>query len=124
MADPLLPDLLQALQHIDEVLWIRDLAEERLLYISPGFERVWGRSVEALMQNPRLWIESVHPGDRERVLNAALNKARTGKDSMGYRVVRPDGQVRQVHDRSYPIRNLRGDIIRLAGVVEDVTDRR
>ena len=122
--ESLLPVLLQALSHVDEVLWIRDLAEERLLYISPGFERIWGRSVEALMRNPRVWIESVHPEDRERVMAAALNNARSGKDSMEYRVVRPDGKVRRVSDRSYPIRNVRGGIVRLAGIVEDVTDRR
>jgi len=122
--DPLLDILLEGLDHIDEVLWIRDLAEERLLYISPAFARIWGRSVEALLGNPRIWIESVHPEDRERVMGAALNNARTGRDEMEYRVIRPDGTPRWVYDRSYPIRNRQGEIYRLVGIVEDVTDKR
>lgn len=114
----------QLLGAIDEVVWLRDLHEERLLYISPAFAKIWGRSVESLLASPRVWIESVHPDDRDRVLSAAMNQARSDHDYMEYRIVRPDGTVRWVFDRSYPIRNAQGEIYRLAGVVEDVTERR
>lgn len=116
--------LLDLVGAIDEVLWIRDLIEERILYISPAFAKLWGRPPETLLTTPQVWVESIHPEDRERVLSAAMNQARTGVDHIEYRIVRPDGSVRWVHDRSYPIRNEKGKVHRLAGVVEDITDRR
>jgi len=117
--------LLELLGHIGEVLWLRDLKEERLLYVSPAFAAIWGRSVETLLNSPRVWIESIHPADRDRVLSAALNEARSGKnDRLEYRVVRPDKKVRWVYDRAYPVRNAQGEIYRLAGVAEDITEQR
>jgi PAS domain S-box-containing protein len=107
---------------VDEVLWIRDLVEERILYVSPGFEKLWGRPVESLLATPQVWVDSIHPDDRERVLSKAMNQARTGVDHIEYRIVRPDGSIRKVHDRSYPIRNATGKIYRIAGVVEDITE--
>ena len=115
--------LLELVGAIDEVLWVRDLTEERVLYISPGFAKLWGRPPESLLTTPQVWVESIHPEDRERVLSAAMSQARTGVDHIEYRIVRPDGTVRRVHDRSYPIRNETGKIHRIAGVVEDITDR-
>ncbi len=115
--------LLDLVDHIDEVLWIRDLAEERILYVSPAFAKVWGRPVETLLATPQVWVESIHPDDRERVLSAAMNQAREGVDHIEYRIVRPDGSIRRVHDRSYPIRNDKGRVTRICGVVEDISDR-
>jgi PAS domain S-box-containing protein len=114
--------LLELLGALDEVLWIRDLVEERILYVSPAFEKLWGRPAETLLATPRVWVESIHPDDRERVLSKAMVQAREGVDHLEYRIVRPDGTVRRVHDRSYPIRNAKGKIYRLAGLVEDITD--
>lgn len=114
--------LLELVGAIDEVLWIRDLVEERILYVSPGFAKLWGRPVDSLLATPRVWVESIHPDDRERVLSKAMVQAREGVDHVEYRVVRPDGSVRRVHDRSYPIRNAKGKIHRIAGLVEDITD--
>ena len=115
--------ILDLVEHIDEVLWIRDLAEERVLYVSPSFAKLWGRPVEALLATPRVWVDGIHPEDRERVLSAAMNEARAGVDHIEYRIVRPDASVRRVHDRSYPIRNAQGKITRICGVVEDISDR-
>lgn len=116
--------VLSVARHIHQVLWLRDLAEERVLYVNPAFERIWGRPVESLLASPQVWLESVHPEDRERVMSAALNEARAGGDVMEYRIVRPDGSVRWVRDRAYPIRDEAGRVIRLAGVAEDITSSR
>jgi len=109
---------------IDEVLWVRDLVEERLLYVSPAFERIWGRPVADLLRSPSLWMETIHPDDREKVVSAVVSNARAGVDRVEYRIVRPDGAVRTIQDRAYPIRNAKGAVYRMAGVAEDITDRR
>jgi PAS domain S-box-containing protein len=113
--------LLELLGSLDEALWVRDLREERILYLSPGFAKIWGRPVEDVLASPRLWFESIHPDDRERVRTAAVEHARSGPDRVEYRIVRPDGSIRRVRDRAYPIRDAQGRVVRLAGFVEDVT---
>lgn len=113
----------QIADHLKEVLWLRDLTEERILYVSPSFATVFGRPVESLLASPRVWIDAIHPDDRERVMSAALNEARSGDDVMEYRIVRPDGTVRLLRDRAYPVRNPKGEVYRLTGLVEDITDR-
>jgi len=114
--------LREIVESVGYVFWLRDLKEERILYASPAFERIWGRSVERLLESPRTWMDSIHPEDREQVLSAALVDARIAQDAKRYRIVRPDGSVRWIEDRAYPVRNGRGEVYRLAGVARDVTD--
>jgi PAS domain S-box-containing protein len=119
-----LQTLLQMHSGLGVVLWLRDLKEERLLYVSPAFEKIWGRPVETLLANPRIWIESMVPEDRAKVMSKALNEGRSGgPDSVEYRIQRPDGTIRRIRDRAYPILNALGKVVRLAGMAEDVTDQ-
>jgi PAS domain S-box-containing protein len=110
---------------INESFWITDLATRATLYISPAYERIWGRSCESLYGRPRSWLDTVHPDDRDRVLKSA---DRAGVDEAifdeEYRIVRPDGTVRWIHGRAFPVRDETGAVYRLAGVAEDVTDRK
>jgi len=114
----------QLAESINEVFWLADLDGTEVLYVSPAYERVFGRSRESLYRDPRSWLEAVHPEDRERVQRAADEKgARGGMDEM-YRVVRADGSIRWIRDQGFPIRDARGQAYRFAGIAEDITDRR
>ena len=57
----------QLAENINEVFWMTDPQTTQLLYISPAYERVWGRSCQSLYENPRSFLDAVHPDDRERV---------------------------------------------------------
>ncbi|MGH7972272.1 MAG: response regulator, partial [Limisphaerales bacterium] len=63
---------------IQEVFWVTDPAKNLMLYISPAYENIWGRSCQSLYNEPRSWIEAIHPEDRERVLQAALTRQAEG----------------------------------------------
>ena len=52
---------------LPEAIWIRALDPERVLYVSPSFERIWGLSLEDVFRNPRLWEAAIHLEDRERI---------------------------------------------------------
>ncbi|HEY9669469.1 MAG TPA: PAS domain S-box protein, partial [Coleofasciculaceae cyanobacterium] len=95
----------------------------QIAYVSPAYERIWGRSCESLYLNTRSWFEAVHPDDRERIGQALPGIAKAEFD-VEFRIVRPDGEVRWVHDRVFPIYNERGEIYRTAGIVEDITERK
>lgn len=114
----------QLASHISEVFWLTDVERQRMIYVSPGYETIWGRSCQSLYESPRDWINAIHPEDRERVMKLALTDQSSEVFDVQYRVVRPDGSVRWIHDRAFPIRDGSGRIYRVAGLAADTTDRR
>lgn len=114
----------QLAENIQEVFWMSEPERNRMLYISPTYERIWGRSCEEMYASPRAWLEAIHPEDRDHILRAALNKQAAGTYDEEYRIVRPDGAIRWIHDRAFPVHGSGGTVIRVVGVAEDVTQRR
>ncbi len=114
----------QIAAHVSELFWIRQRDPERVLYVSPAFERIWGIPSRALDRNPRAWIESIHPGDLEAVKSALTTPSPepSARFDVRYRVVRRDGSVRWVHDRGQTIDGRAGAPDRLVGIATDVTD--
>lgn len=114
----------QLAETIHEVFWMFDPNPPRILYISPAYEQVWGRSCKSLYENPFSFLEAVHPEDRGELL-ASMEKQQNGEGTeLAYRVIRPDGSIRWVRDRAFPIRNASGAVYRVAGVAEDITEHR
>ena len=106
---------------IDEVFWIFDNREERLVYLNPAYEKIWGISIADTYRESRKYIESIHPDDRP-ILFAALERQAQGEQTeMEYRIVRPDDTVRWIFDRSFPILGVDGRVQRTAGVATDIT---
>ncbi len=106
---------------VEQVLWISDGTRSRIHFVSPAFDRIWGRSRKSLYTDARAWTEGVHPDDRERVLKAYVSTAPYEQE---YRVVRPDGTVRWVYSKAIPVCDADGQVVRVVGVATDVTERR
>src|SRR5437870_6295546 len=114
-------------ENVPEVLWIEALDPHRMLYASPSYERIWGRPVGELYRDPGLWLEAIHPDDREPVRATYarwLAGGETDRFDAEYRIVRPDGATRWIHDRGVLIRNERGKIYRASGIADDITERK
>jgi PAS domain S-box-containing protein len=112
----------QLAENIREVFWMSDPYKAEVLYISPAYEEVWGRSCQSLYEQPRSFLDAIHPDDRERVVRTSLAQQSRGEGTdVEYRVVRPDGTVRWVRDRSFPVKDGSGQVYRMAGIAEDVT---
>ncbi len=114
----------QLVERIREVFWMSNPEKTQILYISPGYEEIWGRSCESLYALPQSWMGAIHPEDRDRVREAALAKQVSGQYDEEYRIIRPDGSIRWIWDRAFPIRDESGTVIRIAGIAEDITHRR
>lgn len=115
----------QLAESIDEVFWLTDWTRKELLYVSPSYERVFGRSLESLFTNRRSWLDLVHPDDRQRVDEVFARNAELGEYTVDeYRIVRDDGSTRWVRDRAYPIRDDSGNVYRLVGIAADITERK
>ncbi|MBE2214102.1 MAG: PAS domain S-box protein [Opitutaceae bacterium] len=115
----------QIAENINEVFWVTDGPEGRgrLTYVSPAYETVWGRGREDLLRGGHAWHESIHADDRARVLHANQTKLLAGKYGEIYRIVRPDGTIRWIHDRGFPLRDAQGQVYRIVGTAEDITER-
>ncbi|HWH72303.1 MAG TPA: PAS domain S-box protein, partial [Candidatus Sulfotelmatobacter sp.] len=112
----------QLAETITEVFWMADLAFEQVTYVSPAYQQIWGRSPESLYQNPRSWFQAVHPEDREHAWATFMRSRGAQEASAEYRIVRPDGSVRWVLDRAFPLRNESGQSVGLVGLAKDITE--
>ncbi|MBE7383443.1 MAG: response regulator [Leptolyngbya sp. SIO1E4] len=109
----------QLTERIENVFWILEPSQQRFTYVSPAYETIWGRPCEAVLQNPHLWETAIYPEDTDRM--AAI---RTGDQSYDeeYRIVRPDGSIRWIRDRAFPIADTAGQVYRIVGIAEDITE--
>jgi PAS domain S-box-containing protein len=108
-------------ENIHEVFWIRTPHE--MLYVSPAYEEVWGMSRESLYSKQDSFLESIHPEDKERVHLAYQFEQAQGYFDDQYRIIRPDGRVRWIQSRSFPVVE-DGKMVRLVGIAEDITERK
>ena len=115
--------LLQLTESVSSVLWLIDWTTQKVLYCSPAYQSIWGTPESTLAENPMAWTIAIVEEDRARVVRGYLAGATEGSYHEQYRIVRPDGGVRWIRDRRFPIRNSEGQVYRVAGVSEDVTDQ-
>lgn len=113
----------QMTENIGKVFWMENM-EQQVLYVSPLYEQIWGKSVESLYENTLSWLESIHADDRASIAAQYANLWNSPDPEMEYRIVRPDGEIRWIHDRAFAIRNTQGEVYRIAGVAEDITERK
>jgi len=114
----------QLADNIREVFWMSDPGKNNIIYVSPAYEEIWGRTCQSLYDCPRDWVEAIHPDDRNRVLEAALTKQVSGQYDEVYRIVRPDGAIRWIQDRGFPVHDEAGKVYRTVGIAEDITGRK
>ncbi|MEE8469011.1 MAG: PAS domain S-box protein, partial [Planctomycetota bacterium] len=114
----------QLAENVREVFWLVDWDTEQVLYASPTMEQVTGRPVRSLYEDSRSWVDAIHEDDRERVLRRYLEDAPRGRYEEEYRIVRPDGEVRWVRAKAFPVHDSDGRVYRVAGVAEDITLQR
>jgi diguanylate cyclase (GGDEF)-like protein/PAS domain S-box-containing protein len=114
----------QLAENIREVFWLTDSAKTRQLYVSPAYEEIWGRSCQSLYASPLDWIDAIHPEDRERVRRADQTQQAHEEYVEEYRIIRPDGTIRWIRNRAFPIFRKEGEVYRIAGLAEDITERK
>ncbi|MEX2528327.1 MAG: ATP-binding protein [Gemmatimonadota bacterium] len=115
--------LRQLAESIDSAFWLEDLATSSTLYVSPAMEQIWGRPAADFLGTNPAWAESIHPDDRTEALEALAKDPRESRE-VEYRIVRPDQSIRWIRHRSLPVQDEDGEVTRLAGLAEDITEER
>jgi PAS domain S-box-containing protein len=114
----------QLAENIHEVFWMYDRSLQQMIYTSPAYETIWGHSRESLYQNSIGFMEDILADDRPLLLAALEQQARGENTETEYRIQRPDGSIRWVWDRSFPVLDSSGNLARTAGVATDITERK
>jgi PAS domain S-box-containing protein len=110
----------QFAENIDQVFWMRDPKVGKMFYINPAYESIWGKSCQSLYENPKQWIESIHPDDRDYLLEKVAKHSDSSYE-VEYRIIRPDGETRWILDRGFPVVVQDGTVTCIVGIAADVT---
>ncbi len=113
----------QLAENIGQVFWMTETDKKTMLYVSSVYEEMWGRTVRSLFQSPMSWMDAIYEQDRQRILDA-MPKQVQGLYDEEYRIVRPNGEIRWIHDRAFPIKDANGFVYRTVGIAEDITLRK
>lgn len=111
-------------ENISEVFWLTDWKLNKVLYASPLYESLYGSPVEELYNDSKSWVKNIHPEDREFVTKEFQKKATTGEYDIEYRILNPQGGVKWVRDRSFAVLDADGNVVRVAGITEEITERK
>ena len=114
----------QLVDNIHELFFVLIPEPFRVAYLSPAYDEIWGRSRQEAYDRPMAWLESIHPEDREGVVTIFARRTQGIQSEAAFRILRPDGSVRWIEARSFPVRDTEGKFIRLVGIAEDATVRR
>ncbi|MDH4283787.1 MAG: PAS domain S-box protein [Gallionellaceae bacterium] len=113
----------QIFENLMQAVWVASPDGKQMYFVSPAYEAIWGRSCQSLLDKPESWVESVHPGDHQLLLDTASKHA-DGNYSVEYRIVRPSGEIRWISKQVFPILGSNKKVIRIAGIARDITARR
>jgi len=111
-------------ENIGEVFWLRNADNSKMLYVSPAYEKVWGRSCESLYQKPQSFIDAIIDDDKPIVFAEFDKYKETGIFDMQYRIKNTCDEIRWVHAKSFTVKNNIGEIINHTGIAVDITERK
>ncbi|MGA2651496.1 MAG: PAS domain S-box protein [Terracidiphilus sp.] len=114
----------QLAENIREVFWMMNAAGTEILYVGPAYEEIWGRTCKSLYESPMDWMEAIHPDDRELAHATFISQLQGESIDSEYRINTPDGRQRWIRDQAFPVRDENGELIRIAGIAEDITERK
>ncbi len=123
----------QLAENIHEVFWMVDAHDDRIIYVSPSCEGVWGKDLTAMSQSSvnfdvnresLSFLDLVYSEDRPALLDSIARQKRGEKTSEEYRIVRPDGAIRWVWSRAFPVLDEAKKVYRIVGITADITERR
>lgn len=111
-------------QSLAEVLWMLSPDGREVRYVSPAFEAVYGVPAAEFQRDPGLWLALVHPEDLAIAQASAATLVAQGSVECQYRIQRADGALRWISDRKKLVLDAQGQVTMIAGIAEDITERR
>jgi PAS domain S-box-containing protein len=114
----------QLAENIREVFWLMNGTGDQVLYVSPAYEEVYGRSREEVYRNPLAWMEAIEPEDQEHILEVFRKRMHGEFSPAEFRIRTPRGELKWIRDKVSPVLDQDGRVYRIAGISEDITERK
>ncbi len=114
----------QLAENMQNIFWMLDVKEQKIIYISPAYEKIWGYSLEDYLNNYQLIFDSIYHEDLAKFQSAFAQHLQGKTMNIEYRIICKDGRIKWIKDRSFPIINNEGEIYRVGGIAEDITERK
>jgi len=114
----------QFAENVDAVIWMLPASANQVLYVSPSYEHIWGRSCASIYQNPMSWLEAVHPDDQAQIQSRFASLMAGESIDSEYRIRTPDNKEKWIQNRVFPIRDQNGQMILFGGISTDITERK
>ena len=114
----------QLTANLNDVFWLTTSDLSQVLYVSPAYEKVWGRPVKNLYDRAADWSDAIVEEDRPKVLELFGNVIKGVAVNMEYRIRTPSGSIRWISDRGIPVKNEKGEVYRQAGMATDITEKK
>jgi diguanylate cyclase (GGDEF)-like protein/PAS domain S-box-containing protein len=111
---------------VNAVLWAFDWQHQRIIYVSPAYESIFGRSAALLMADYKEWLDSIYPDDVEYAAQSLAKVLETGAvEAREYRILRGDGQLRWLSDKCFVSQQMgTPEQPIVVGIAEDITDKK
>ncbi len=109
-------------ENIPEIFWLSEPNQGKIIYVSPAYETMWGRSRESLYENGRSYLDAIHPDDQARV-KAALLETGLGK-KQEFRILKPDNSLHWITAQYFPLLDQNGKAYQIIGIASDITERK
>lgn len=114
----------QLAENIRDVFFIIDSENNKVNYLSPAYEQMWGYPIESAYQNSESLFANIHSDDKEKIKNILAVNSKNNIVKEAFRIWHPDGNIRWIRVRAFPILNENEKVIRIAGIAEDITLRK
>ena len=112
----------ELVEHARDACWLVEAESREVLYLNPAFQQVFGLAAAAFENSPADWASICHEADRGILQEAWSSLQGDAEWNVRYRIVRPDGELRWIHERAIAVRDHVGAVYRVAGISEDITE--
>ena len=113
------------LETVNAVLWAFDWKTRQVLYVSPAFERIFGRQVSRVLADFNEWRDSIYPDDLEYAERSLAQVLLQGAvEDREYRIINAAGEIRWLSDKCYINQQQNGDRVIVVGIAEDITEKK
>lgn len=109
-------------ENISEVIWLANADNKKIIYVSPSYEEVWGRSCQSLYDNYKSFFDSVYKEDQQAVFGLFKKYEKEEEINFEYRIVDNKGEIKWVRIRIVSVKNAKGEVVRHLGTAVDISD--
>lgn len=111
-------------KNLDVGIWSIDMETNQVVYVSPPFERLTGYNIKDFLTGKRKWFDLIHKEDRVSYINHQKKLSQGEIIHHQYRIIHAAGEIRWIEDKTFPILHARGKLIRLDGIIQDISERK